>query len=75
MHERRIGPADRQLRTLISRRKSWTRLRTRFPTAPLPRLRDQIRRTVEHCRSELLDEEFDELGCQPELLLRLANQL
>jgi hypothetical protein len=25
--------------------------------------------------SDVLDEEFDELGCEPEILIRLANQI
>lgn len=74
--QRRIGHAQRRFSILAARRSGRTRCRHRRAAFDSAVLREANRRALYNgvYSAELVDDEFDEFGCSPEVLLRLANQ-
>lgn len=74
--QRRIGQAQRQFLALATRRSCRARCRHRRAAFDNAVLREVNRRALQNgvSSAELIDDEFDELDCSPEVLLRLANQ-
>lgn len=74
--QRRIGQAQRRFLILAARRSRRTRCRHRHAAFDNAVLREANRRALYNgvSSAEFVDDEFDELGCSPEVLLRLANQ-
>lgn len=72
--QRRIGQAQRRSSIIAARRSCKTgRRRAVFDNAVL---REVNRTALQNAASsaEIIDDEFDELDCSPEILLQLANQ-
>ena len=74
--QRRIGQAQRRSSILAARRSGRTRGRHRRAAFDNAVLREVNRRALQNgvSSADLIDDEFDEPGCSPEVLLRLANQ-
>lgn len=76
--QRRIGCAKRRSSGLSARRSCRSRKTSdRRGGRELTVLREVNRRGLQMCTSsaDLIDDEFDELDCSPEILLQLVNQL